>query len=315
MVSKIAAAGLALSLGIGAWAQTPPQPPSSKKGAVPKSAKKPSPAKPQPQLTPEPQPAPQPVEPPRPYQMAPVPPQVTYQNGQLSIFAPNSTLSSILSAVKARTGAQVDMPADTANDRVAVQLGPGNPRDVVASLLEGSRFDYIVLGSPTNPVELAQVILTVHQGGSTGASATGNATAQAAQAGGSRPNPQQPRIAGGAGRPEIVADDEDTAPEPQPVQPQVEETPQQPMVQPGVAQPGMPQPGMVQPGMPQPQMGQPGMPQPQRGQPGVQYPDGNQQNPNQVKTPEQLLQELQQMQQQQQQQQQQQGRQPPQEEP
>lgn len=303
IVSKIAAAGLALSLGMGAWAQTPSPPPSPKKGAVRKSAKKASPAKPQPQLTPEPQPAPQPAEPPRPYQMAPVPPQVTYQNGQLSIFAPNSTLSSILSAVKARTGAQVDMPADTANDRVAVQLGPGNPRDVVASLLEGSRFDYIVLGSPTNPVELAQVILTVHQGGS--ASAPGIATAQAAQAGGSRPSPQQQRIPGGAGRPEIVADDEDTAPEPQQMQPQVEETSQQPMVQPGVAQPGMPQPGIVQPGMPQPQVGQPG----------VQYPDGNQQNPNQVKTPEQLLQELQRMQQQQQQQQQQQGRQPPQNEP
>ena len=105
--------------------------------------------------------------------MAPVPPRVTYQNGQLTIVAQNSTLSSILSAVRARTGAQIEMPPDTANDRVAADLGPGNPRDVLAALLQGSRFDYIVMGSPTDPDALAQVILTPHAG-SGGATTTAN---------------------------------------------------------------------------------------------------------------------------------------------
>jgi len=282
---RIAAIGLALGLGAGAWAQTPAALPSPRKTPPPKT-KKSAPPKAQVPPQPEPQAAPpQPVAPPRPYEMSPVAPLVTYQNGQLSITAPNSTLSSILSAVKARTGAQIDMPPDAANDRVAVQLGPGNPRDVVASLLQGSRFDYIVLGSPNNPLELSQVILTAHQGaGGTGASTGGTSSSQPSQSAESRANPQQPlpRVAGGAGRPEIASDDDEPPEPPQPVTSPAEEA-QQPVI----VQPNPGQPNVAQPNVAQPPFGQPA--------PGVQTPapDGAQQNPNQVKTPEQMLQFLQ----------------------
>jgi hypothetical protein len=216
---------------------------------------------------------PQPVVPPRPDQMAPVAPQVTYQNGHLTILAQNSTLSSILSAVRARTGAQVDMPPDTANDRVAVQLGPGNPRDVMASLLQGSRFDYIVIGSATDPDALSQVILTTHPGSGTASQSTQ----------GGNPQPAMPPTAGVAARPETPGDEDETAVEPQPL-PQALQSPQP------QGETGAPPPGMVQP---------PGYPS-LGSSPGVD--PSQQQNPNQVKTPEQLLQDLQRMQQQQQQQ-------------
>jgi len=252
-------------------------------------------------VTPVPQ---QPVLPPRPEQMAPVPPQVTYQNGQLSILAQNSTLSSILSAVKARTGAQVEMPPDLASDRVATQLGPGTPRDVLAALLQGSRFDYIFIGTPTDPDSLAQVIITQRTGAGGGAPVS-TAAGQPMQGGGS-PEPM-PRMAGGR-RPEITGDEEETAseppPQPEPVQPQ--EAVPQPAPQTGQPfQPGQPlQPGAtISPGGDRGDTGQ-------QQNPNQQNP--NQQNPNQVKTPEQLLQELQRMQQMQQQQQQQQQQQPPQ---
>ena len=42
--------------------------------------------------------------------MAPVPPQVSYQNSQLTIDAPNSTLSDILRAVRKQTGAEIEVP-------------------------------------------------------------------------------------------------------------------------------------------------------------------------------------------------------------
>jgi hypothetical protein len=162
------------------------------------------------------------VTPPTPEQMAPMAPQVTYQNGQLSILAQNSTLGSILSAVRARTGAHIDVPPDAANDRVAAQLGPGNPRDILASLLEGSRFDYIVLGSPTNPDALSQVILTPHAG-----SGGATATASMPQPGGNVQPGMPPRPAG----------DEEEGAEVQ-TQPEPQEQPQ-----PVVAQPAMPNPG------------------------------------------------------------------------
>src|ERR1700690_1037879 len=54
--------------------------------------------------------------------IAPVPPVVRYENGQLTIVAANSTLADILRAVHSQTGAEVDVA--TANDRVVTQLGP-----------------------------------------------------------------------------------------------------------------------------------------------------------------------------------------------
>jgi len=222
---------------------------------------------------PLPQAPPQVVLPPRPEQMTPLAPQVTYQNGQLSIQAQNSTLSSILSAVHARTGARVEMPEDTANDRAAAQLGPGNPRDVLASLLQGSRFDYIFIGSSTDPDVLSEVILTPHAGSGGGAPGIGAANQQP---GGSRLL-TMPRIVGGAGPPEINGDEDETAEEPQPAfqPPPPQSVPQQSVM--GAEQPGQPNPGLS---------------------PGDET--GQQQKPSQVKTPEQLLQELQRMQEQQQ---------------
>ena len=262
IIRKLALVGLGAGLTASGLAQGPGQGPARARAARPiVQSPKPAPAQPASQA----QASPQPVMPSRPDQMAPVAPQVTYQNGQLSIQAQNSTLSSILSAVRARTGARVEMPADTANDRVAAQLGPGNPRDVLASLLQGSRFDYFVIGSPTDPDALSELILTPHAGSSGGA--PGNAAANPLPGGSQQL--VMPGIASGAGQPEINGDEDETAAEPQPV-PQ----PPPPQSVPGAEQPGQPNSAAIEP--------------------------GQQGKPVEVKTPEQLLKELQRMQQQQQ---------------
>src|SRR5208282_6693816 len=46
-----------------------------------------------------------------------VAPEVTYQNGLLTIVAPNSTLGDILRSVRKRTAAEIEVPA-TASERV-----------------------------------------------------------------------------------------------------------------------------------------------------------------------------------------------------
>jgi len=94
--------------------------------------------------------------------IAAVPPQVTYENNELTIVAPNSTLADILRAVKKLTGAEIDVPA--APERVVTRLGPGPARDVVADLLNGSRFNYVLLGSPDNLAALSRVVLVVKTG-------------------------------------------------------------------------------------------------------------------------------------------------------
>lgn len=86
-------------------------------------------------------------------------PKVSYINGLLTIVAENSTLADILRAVRTQTGASVEIPPN-ATERVVTHLGPGLTRDVLASLLNGSHFNYVMLGSATHPDHVDRVILT-----------------------------------------------------------------------------------------------------------------------------------------------------------
>jgi len=91
-------------------------------------------------------------------QIPSTPPQVTYANGLLTIVAENSNLGDILREVHKQTGAKIDVPP-SANERVAARFGPGAPRDVLASLLNGSAFNYVLAGSETNPTGVSSVVL------------------------------------------------------------------------------------------------------------------------------------------------------------
>jgi hypothetical protein len=93
-----------------------------------------------------------------------VAPQVSYVDGQLMVVAPNSTLIDILKAIHLKTGADLNMPPD-ALDRVAVRLGPGKPAEVLAALLDGSRFNYVLL-SGENSKTISRIILTAKAGAS-----------------------------------------------------------------------------------------------------------------------------------------------------
>jgi hypothetical protein len=84
---------------------------------------------------------------------------VDCHNGQLTIVAQNSTLSDILHGVQKCTGATIDVPSN-ANERVVTKLGPAPAREVLASLLNGSSFNYVMVGSAGSPTSLSSVILT-----------------------------------------------------------------------------------------------------------------------------------------------------------
>jgi len=87
-------------------------------------------------------------------------PKVTYRDGQLTIKALNASLGDLLRAVSTQTGAVIEFPAERAGDAFSAQAGPGPVRDVLATLLNGSRLNYVMLGSPGNPNLLQRMILT-----------------------------------------------------------------------------------------------------------------------------------------------------------
>lgn len=96
---------------------------------------------------------------PAPAQTPPRAPIVAYQNDQLTILADNATLSSILQMVGERTGARLALPVG-ADERVFGRWGPGPAREVLSALLNGSRFNYVMLGSAADPNGLAQIVLS-----------------------------------------------------------------------------------------------------------------------------------------------------------
>lgn len=93
-------------------------------------------------------------------------PTVTFHNGELTIVAYNSSLHDILEMIRTQTGATMDIPSE-ATEHVFVNLGPGPTRKVLDSLLAGSSFNYILLGSETDPQALTKVVLSPKPTGNT----------------------------------------------------------------------------------------------------------------------------------------------------
>jgi len=91
--------------------------------------------------------------------------EVLFENGLLSIRSNKANLSEVLSEVHRRTGAEIAIPAGAEGEQVFTNLGPGAPKEVLASLLNGSHFNFIVVGSERDPNGIGRVVLTPKQGG------------------------------------------------------------------------------------------------------------------------------------------------------
>jgi AMIN domain len=87
--------------------------------------------------------------------------QVNYMSGKLSIWADKASLAEVLFEVHRKTGADIPIPAGAQQDQVVASIGPASPRDALAALLNGSRFNFIMVGSDNDPGRLKSVILTV----------------------------------------------------------------------------------------------------------------------------------------------------------
>lgn len=169
-----------------------PQPQAKTKGAAQQQTgqtqvpQKQAASQQQPQAIPvTPGPTPVSLEPMRPADMPPVPPQVTFRDGMLTVQAPNSTMASLLQAIRNKTGIQFE-GAEFATGRVAIATGPAPEAEVLASILGGSALDYVILGREDSPNIVQRVILTPKKN-----------TAAAAHAGAQPPQPaEQPQEGG-----------------------------------------------------------------------------------------------------------------------
>ena len=88
-------------------------------------------------------------------------PRVLFEDGQLTINAFDSSLADVLYALRACTGADIDLPPGASSERVTAQLGPGPARKVLADLLSWSNFDYVIQASDNDPLSIQSVTLMV----------------------------------------------------------------------------------------------------------------------------------------------------------
>lgn len=86
--------------------------------------------------------------------------RVGFERGLLTISASKATLADVLYQVHLRTGADIPIPSGAEQEQVAIQAGPGAPKDVLAALLNGSRFNYVLQGTAQDPQGVGAVILT-----------------------------------------------------------------------------------------------------------------------------------------------------------
>jgi hypothetical protein len=86
--------------------------------------------------------------------------EVSFKDGLLAIRSNKASLSEVLYAVHQRTGADIAMPAGVEQERVAADIGPGPAAEVLAHLLNGSRFNFLIVNSASDARVLDRVILS-----------------------------------------------------------------------------------------------------------------------------------------------------------
>jgi hypothetical protein len=91
--------------------------------------------------------------------------EVEFANGVLSVKAARVSLADILRTVQQRTGAEVSIPPGTEQEKVVSDLGPAPAEEVLAHLLNGSKFNFLILNAVGDPKKLDRVILTLRTEG------------------------------------------------------------------------------------------------------------------------------------------------------
>lgn len=86
--------------------------------------------------------------------------EVSYRDGLLGIHANKATLSEILYAVQQRTGADISIAAGAEQEKVVADINPAPAPEVLARLLNGCNFNFLILSAPNDTRHLDRVILS-----------------------------------------------------------------------------------------------------------------------------------------------------------
>lgn len=82
---------------------------------------------------------------------------VVFENGMLRIHSDQSTMAEVLYEVQRQTQAEIAIPAGAEQEKVVADIGPASAREVLETLLNGSPYNFIFVGTEE---KMERVILT-----------------------------------------------------------------------------------------------------------------------------------------------------------
>ena len=95
---------------------------------------------------------------------APAPPpkkvEINVQDGRLRLASNKASLAEVLNELQRQTGASIVVPPGAEQEVVTVSLGPASPREVIAQLLNGSRYNFIIVGADNDANKVERLLLT-----------------------------------------------------------------------------------------------------------------------------------------------------------
>jgi hypothetical protein len=140
----------------------------------------------------------------------------------LTVQALNSTLGSVVAAIRSKTGIEFE-GLENSSERVVISMGPALSGEVLSALFSGSNYNFVAIGRPDSPDVVQRVILSPKKG-SAGATVASQQPAQqnSGQDGDDNDTPDETVNAG---------DPQDTPAQPPPA-PQAEQQQPEPQQQP-----------------------------------------------------------------------------------
>jgi hypothetical protein len=87
-------------------------------------------------------------------------PVIRYEEGKLTVIAEDRSLSEVLAGIRQAMGADINIPASAAGQRVWVRFGPGPARRILRDLLDSTELDYVIQASELDVDGVRSVSLT-----------------------------------------------------------------------------------------------------------------------------------------------------------
>jgi len=109
------------------------------------------------------------AEPPTPTLAPPQPKKVdiSFQDGRLGLTSNKASLAEVLNELQARIGAEIIVPPGAEQEVVAVSIAPSSPREAISRLLDGSRYNFIIVGTDKDANQVERVVLSPKAGSMT----------------------------------------------------------------------------------------------------------------------------------------------------